>query len=441
MSIGSNNRISPKQGRLMKTNSISEDIFRVATQIIPGGVNSPVRAFKSVGLPPRFIARGCGSRIFDEDGNEFIDYVGSWGPLILGHAHPEVLESLQDAMSRGTSFGAPTKLEVELAQLIIELVPSIEMVRMVNSGTESTMTAIRLARGYTGRDRIIKFAGCYHGHSDGLLARAGSGAATLGVPDSMGVPKSVVEQTLVLPYNDLEAVIAYVQEHPNQLAAVIVEPVAGNMGVVSPNSGFLEGLRDLCTKDGALLIFDEVMTGFRVALGGAQELYGINPDITCLGKIIGGGLPSAALGGPRHIMEYLAPVGGVYQAGTLSGNPLAVAAGLATLKILRRDNPYKELERKSALLAGGVKEVLGAIGVPHTLNRVGSMLSVFFHPGPVSGYEEALMTDKDAFRRLFGRMIANGIYLAPSPFEAWFLGTAHSDNDIALTLDAMTRSL
>lgn len=441
MSIESNNTMSTKQRRSMKTNSTSENIFRAATQIIPGGVNSPVRAFKSVGLPPRFIARGCGSRIFDEDGNEFIDYVGSWGPLILGHAHPEVLEFVRDTMSRGTSFGAPTKLEVELAKLITELVPSIEMVRLVNSGTESTMTAIRLARGYTGRDRIIKFAGCYHGHSDGLLARAGSGAATLGVPDSMGVPNSVVEQTLVLPYNDLEAVAAHVQEHPNELAAVIVEPVAGNMGVVLPNDGFLEGLRDLCTMDGALLIFDEVITGFRVALGGAQELYRVSPDITCLGKIIGGGLPSAALGGPKHIMEHLAPVGGVYQAGTLSGNPLAVAAGIATLRILLRDDPYPELERKSARLADGIKDLFNAKGVPPTLNRVGSMLSVFFHPGPINSYEDALMADKDAFRKFFGRMIENGIYLAPSPFEAWFLGAAHSDNDIALTLDAIRRSL
>lgn len=425
----------------MKTSSTSEEIFRTATQIIPGGVNSPVRAFKSVGLPPRFITRGCGSRIFDEDGNEFIDYVGSWGPLILGHAHPEVLEAVRNVMSQGTSFGAPTRLEVELAQIIVELVPSIEMVRLVSSGTESTMTAIRLARGYTGRSKIIKFAGCYHGHSDGLLARAGSGAATLGVPDSMGVPTSVVEQTLVFPYNDLEAVRAYVYEHPNQLAAVIVEPVAGNMGVVPPNSGFLEGLRELCAKDGALLIFDEVMTGFRVALGGAQELYDIQPDLTCLGKIVGGGLPLAALGAPKKIMEFLAPVGGVYQAGTLSGNPLAVAAGLATLKILRRDNPYAELERRSAILAGGIRGVLERMGISHTLNRVGSMLSVFFHPGPVRNYEEALMANKDAFKRLFGKMIDNGIYLAPSPFEAWFVGTAHSEGDIALTIDAMRKSL
>lgn len=425
----------------MKTSSTSEEIFRRATQIIPGGVNSPVRAFKSVGLPPRFITRGCGSRIFDEDGNEFIDYVGSWGPLILGHAHPEVLEAVRNVMSQGTSFGAPTRLEVELAQIIVELVPSIEMVRLVSSGTESTMTAIRLARGYTGRSKIIKFAGCYHGHSDGLLARAGSGAATLGVPDSMGVPTSVVEQTLVFPYNDLEAVRAYVYEHPNQLAAVIVEPVAGNMGVVPPNSGFLEGLRELCAKDGALLIFDEVMTGFRVALGGAQELYDIQPDLTCLGKIVGGGLPLAALGAPKKIMEFLAPVGGVYQAGTLSGNPLAVAAGLATLKILRRDNPYAELERRSAILAGGIRGVLERMGISHTLNRVGSMLSVFFHPGPVRNYEEALMANKDAFKRLFGKMIDNGIYLAPSPFEAWFVGTAHSEGDIALTIDAMRKSL
>ncbi|MCX5861891.1 MAG: glutamate-1-semialdehyde 2,1-aminomutase [Deltaproteobacteria bacterium] len=425
----------------MKTNSISEDLFREATQIIPGGVNSPVRAFKSVGLPPRFITRGCGSRIFDEDGNEFIDYVGSWGPLILGHAHPEVLESVQRVMESGTSFGAPTRREVEMAKLITELVPSIEMVRLVNSGTEATMAAIRLARGYTGRDRVIKFSGCYHGHADSLLARAGSGAATLAVPDSMGVPPAVVEQTVVHQYNDLEGVRLHIEENPNRLAAVIVEPVAGNMGVVMPKQGFLEGLRQLCTRDGALLIFDEVMTGFRVGLGGAQELYGVKPDITCLGKIIGGGLPVGAIGGPRHIMEYMAPVGGVYQAGTLSGNPLAVAAGMTTLRILRRDNPYDELERKSSHLADGMKEILGEKGVPHVVNRVGSMLSVFFHAGPVTCFEEALKADKDLFSRFFARMIDNGVYVAPSAFEAWFVGTAHSIEDIDQTLDAVRKSL
>jgi glutamate-1-semialdehyde 2,1-aminomutase len=424
----------------MKISTISEDLFREAVEIIPGGVNSPVRAFKSVGLPPRFITSGAGCRIYDEDGNVFIDYVGSWGPLILGHAHPEVVESLKATLKNGTSFGAPTRGEVELARIITEMVPSIEMVRLVNSGTEATMSAIRLARGYTGRDRIIKFSGCYHGHSDSLLARAGSGAATFAVPDSMGVPGSVVEQTLVFHYNDLEAVRTQIQENPNRLAAIIVEPVAGNMGVVPPKAGFLQGLRDLCSRDGALLIFDEVMTGFRVAPGGAQELYKVKPDLTCLGKIIGGGLPAAAFGGPKHIMEYLAPVGGVYQAGTLSGNPLAVAAGLTTLRILQRDNPYNDLESKTARLANGIEEVFTNNGVPHTINWVGSMLSVFFHPGPVNCYEQALLADKESFRRFFGRMLDQGVYLAPSPFEAWFVGTAHSHEDIDMTLGAMRKS-
>lgn len=424
----------------MKISTISEDLFREAVEIIPGGVNSPVRAFKSVGLPPRFITSGSGCRIYDEDGNVFIDYVGSWGPLILGHAHPEVVESLKATLKNGTSFGAPTRGEVELARIITEMVPSIEMVRLVNSGTEATMSAIRLARGYTGRDRIIKFSGCYHGHSDSLLARAGSGAATFAVPDSMGVPGSVVEQTLVFHYNDLEAVRTQIQENPNRLAAIIVEPVAGNMGVVPPKAGFLQGLRDLCSRDGALLIFDEVMTGFRVAPGGAQELYNVKPDLTCLGKIIGGGLPAAAFGGPKHIMEYLAPVGGVYQAGTLSGNPLAVAAGLTTLRILQRDNPYNDLESKTARLAKGIQEVFINNGVPHTINRVGSMLSVFFHPGPVNCFEQALLADKESFRRFFGRMLDQGVYLAPSPFEAWFVCTAHSHEDIDMTLEAMRKS-
>ncbi|MEI7450897.1 MAG: glutamate-1-semialdehyde 2,1-aminomutase [Desulfomonile sp.] len=424
----------------MKISTISEDLFREAVEIIPGGVNSPVRAFKSVGLPPRFITSGSGCRIYDEDGNVFIDYVGSWGPLILGHAHPEVVESLKATLKKGTSFGAPTRGEVELARIITEMVPSIEMVRLVNSGTEATMSAIRLARGYTGRDRIIKFSGCYHGHSDSLLARAGSGAATFAVPDSMGVPGSVVEQTLVFHYNDLEAVRTQIQENPNRLAAIIVEPVAGNMGVVPPKAGFLQGLRDLCSRDGALLIFDEVMTGFRVAPGGAQELYNVKPDLTCLGKIIGGGLPASAFGGPKHIMEYLAPVGGVYQAGTLSGNPLAVAAGLTTLRILQRDNPYNDLESRTARLANGINEVFINNGVPHTINRVGSMLSVFFHPGPVNCYEQALLADRESFRRFFGRMLDQGVYFAPSPFEAWFVCTAHSHEDIDMTLEAMRKS-
>jgi glutamate-1-semialdehyde 2,1-aminomutase len=425
----------------MNNTKTSESLFHKAMEVIPGGVNSPVRAFRAVGLPPRMIRSGSRSRIVDEDGNEFIDYVGSWGPLILGHAHPEILEALTEAMRSGTSFGAPTRREWEMARTITEMVPSIEMVRLVNSGTEATMSAIRLARGATGRDLIVKFSGCYHGHSDGLLAKAGSGAATFAIPDSLGVPAGVVEQTLVFPFNDLNAITRYVEEHPRKIAAIIVEPVAGNMGVVPPREGFLQGLRDLCSRDGALLILDEVITGFRLGLGGAQERYGITPDLTCLGKIIGGGLPLAAFGGQRRVMEQLAPVGGVYQAGTLSGNPLAVAAGLTTLKILRRDNPYAELERKSAHLAHGLDRILGEKGIPHTINRVGSMFSVFFHPGPVTCYEEALASDRQAFVNFFGKMLERGVYLAPSPFEAWFVGTAHQDGDIERTLEAAAASV
>lgn len=377
----------------------------------------------------------------DEDGNEFIEYVGSWGPLILGHAHPEVLDALESTMRKGTSFGAPTQREIEMARTIADMVPSIEMVRLVNSGTEATMSAIRLARGVTGRDLIVKFSGCYHGHSDSLLAKAGSGAATFAVPDSQGVPAGVVQQTVVVPFNDLEAVRATMEANPQGVAAVIVEPIAGNMGVVPPAEGFLQGLRDLCTQYGALLIFDEVMTGFRVAPGGAQELYGIRPDLTCLGKIIGGGLPVAAFGGSRSLMEHLAPVGGVYQAGTLSGNPLAVAAGLTTLKILQRDNPYPDLEHTSARLADGLHEIFSEKGIPHTINRVGSMLSVFFHEQPVTCYEDASMADRDSFVAFFGRMLENGVYLAPSPFEAWFVSTAHGDDAIETTLVAARKSL
>ncbi len=425
----------------MSDTTNSEKLLRDAMKLIPGGVNSPVRAFKAVGLPPRFIRSGKGCRIIDEDGNEFIDYVGSWGPLILGHAHPEILEALQRTMKDGTSFGAPTKREVELAELIAEMVPSVEMVRLVNSGTEATMSAIRLARGSTGRDLIVKFSGCYHGHNDGLLARAGSGAATFAIPDSLGVPASVVEKTLIFPFNDLEAVNSYLQKNGDQVAAVILEPVAGNMGVVPPAAGFLEGLRELCTQYGSLLIFDEVISGFRVAIGGAQELYGVKPDLTCLGKIIGGGLPLAAFGGPRSIMEKLAPAGGVYQAGTLSGNPLAVTAGLTTLQILRRDDPYAELERKSSTLVKGIGRAFREKGIAHAINRVGSMFSVFFHPGPVCSYEDALQSDRVAFTKFFGNMLDEGIYLAPSPFESWFLSKSHGDAEIEETVTAVRRSL
>lgn len=425
----------------MTTNAKSQALFEEAKKVIPGGVNSPVRAFKSVGLPPRFIDSGTGSKIVDVDGNEFIDYVGSWGPLILGHAHPEVMEALAQATKHGTSFGAPTLRELEMARQITEMVPTVEMVRLVNSGTEAVMSAIRLARGYTGRDKIIKFTGCYHGHSDGLLARAGSGAATLAIPDSLGVPGSVVQQTVVAQYNNLDAASLLMDQNSETIAAVVVEPVAGNMGVVPPAEGFLTGLRDLCSKHGALLIFDEVITGFRVAPGGAQERFGIEPDLTCLGKIIGGGLPVGAFGGSRSLMACMAPEGGVYQAGTLSGNPLAVAAGLTALRILQRDNPYPELERKSAMLAEGIDDILERKGIAHTVNRVGSMLSVFFREGPVTCYEDALEADREGFSNFFGRMIDQGIYLAPSAFEAWFVNTAHTTEDIAKTLDAVQQSV
>lgn len=420
----------------MSKNEISKSLFQEAQKTIPGGVNSPVRAFKSVGLSPRFINSGKGARIRDEDGNEFIDYVGSWGPLILGHANDEILDAVSAAMVNGTSFGAPTKREIEMAQTIVDLVPSVEMVRMVSSGTEATMSAIRLARGYTGKEKIIKFSGCYHGHADGLLAKAGSGAATFSLPDSLGVARSVVEQTIVVPYNNIDKVREIFASEADQIAAIIVEPVAGNMGVVPPKPGFLQGLRDVCTEHKALLIFDEVITGFRVALGGAQQLYGINPDLTCLGKIIGGGLPAAAFGGSRKIMEHLAPVGGVYQAGTLSGNPLALAAGLATLRILSRDNPYPKLEKRAAALEKGLAEIFVGKGIAFTINRVGSMMSVFFHPGPVDSYEQALESDRDFFNRFFAGMLEKGIYLAPSAFEAWFVGAAHTDEDIEITLKA-----
>ncbi len=426
---------------MTRSNSISEELYARAIKRIPGGVNSPVRAFRSVGLKPRFIKSGKGCKIVDEDGNTYIDYVCSWGPLILGHAHPEILEALASTMSEGTSFGAPTRREVEMAELIADLVPSIEMVRLVSSGTEATMSAIRLARGYTAREKIIKFSGCYHGHSDALLAKAGSGVATFSIPDSLGAPKALVEQTIVLPYNDMESARKCFELLPNDIAAVIVEPVAGNMGVVVPKIGFLEGLRKLCSGYGSLLIFDEVISGFRVAIGGAQELYGVHPDLTCLGKIIGGGLPVGAFGGPRDIMEFLAPVGGVYQAGTLSGNPLAVAAGLTTLKILKRDNPYPLLEQRSEQLAKGLERIFSEKGEKHIINRVGSLLSIFFGIDSVSNYEEAMNANKSKFTAFFSKMLDQGIYPAPSAFEAWFLSVAHADSDIDYTLECAEKSV
>jgi glutamate-1-semialdehyde 2,1-aminomutase len=410
--------------------------FSEAKKVMPGGVNSPVRAFRSVGGNPVYFERGQGSRVWDIDGNEYIDYVGSWGPLILGHAHPAVVEAVKMMAEKGTSFGAPTEIETEMAKKVCEIVPSVEMVRMVNSGTEATMSALRLARGYTGRDMIMKFVGCYHGHADSLLIKAGSGVATLGLPDSPGVPHRTASNTITVPFNDLEAVEEAFRQYGDQMAAVIVEPVAGNMGVVPPLPGFLEGLRDITEKHGTLLIFDEVMTGFRVDYHCAQGLYGITPDLTTLGKVIGGGLPVGAYGGRREIMEMVAPIGPVYQAGTLSGNPLAMAAGLTTLNELGKPGVYEELERKSARLEEGILANARKVGIPLTINRVGSMVCLFFTDKQVTNYEEATSQNLGHFNRYFAAMLEQGIYIAPSAYEAMFVSTAHSDEDIERTLEA-----
>jgi glutamate-1-semialdehyde 2,1-aminomutase len=414
----------------------SERLYRQAEQIIPGGVNSPVRSCRAVGTHPLFIARGLGSKIFDVDGNTYIDYVGSWGPLILGHAHPEVVEAIKNAAELGTSFGIPTTLEVELAQMITKLVPSMKMVRMVNSGTEATMSAIRLARGYTGRSKIIKFDGCYHGHADTLLVKAGSGAATLGIPGSAGVPADFVQHTLSLRFNDLDQIAAVMQAQGKEVAAIILEPVAGNMGVVPPKPGFLEGLRHWCNETGTLLIFDEVMTGFRLALGGAQELYGVQPDLTCLGKVIGGGLPVGAYGGRRDIMSQVAPLGEVYQAGTLSGNPLAVTAGLTTLRLLNKPGVYDELEERSSYLFNEMSRLAAKHKVVSTTNRVGSMGCLFFTEQRVVDFDSAQTADTQKFAHMFCAMLERGVYLAPSQFEAAFVSLAHDQEDIDKTLAA-----
>jgi len=408
----------------------SESLFDAARRVMPGGVNSPVRAFAGVGGTPVFVARGEGARVVDADGRSYIDFLGSWGPLILGHAAPAVVEALSEAVRRGTSYGAPTALEVEMAERIARAVPSMEMVRLVSSGTEAAMSAIRLARGATGRDVIVKFDGCYHGHADSLLVKAGSGGATFGVPDSAGVPAALAALTVAVPFNDLDAVRGAFAAHPAEVAAVLVEPVAGNMGVVPPAPGFLEGLRALCTRHGALLIFDEVITGFRVALGGAQARYGVRPDLTCLGKIIGGGLPVGAYGGSASIMGRVAPLGPVYQAGTLSGNPLAVTAGLAALTALDRSGVYERLERLGALLEAGIAGAARAAGVPVTVNRVGSMLTTFFTAGPVTDYASARTADTKRYARFFHAMLERGVYLAPSQFEAAFVSLAHTEEDI-----------
>jgi glutamate-1-semialdehyde 2,1-aminomutase len=419
----------------------SQDLFTAAKNVTPGGVNSPVRAFKSVGGDPLFISSAKGSSLVDADGNSYIDYVGSWGPMIVGHAHEEVLEAIFEAARLGTSFGAPTERETELAQMVLTAVPSIDKVRMVNSGTEATMSAIRVARGSTGRDRIIKFNGCYHGHADGLLVKAGSGALTLGVPDSPGVPADYAKNTLIAEYNDLESVAALFEQHPGEIAAIIVEPVPGNMGVMIPADQFLQGLRDITEREGALLIFDEVMSGFRVAFGGAQELYGITPDLTALGKVIGGGLPVGAYGGKAEYMSQVAPEGPIYQAGTLSGNPLAMAAGIATLSILMRPGTYEALEKSTASLANGLAAVNDRLGAELAFNRVGSMFTTFFTPGPVTNFDGAKASDTARFGDYFRAMLEEGVYLAPSQFEAAFMSLAHSEEDIEATVNAHERAL
>ena len=408
----------------------SERLFAQAQQYIPGGVNSPVRSFRAVEGTPPFIARGQGSRVWDVDGNEYIDFLGSWGPLALGHAHPAVVNAVKEAAEGGTSFGAPVEKEVELARMICEALPSVESVRLVNSGTEACMSALRLARAFTGRNKIVKFSGCYHGHADGLLVRAGSGALTHGVPTSAGVPPSYAEETLLADFNDAGSVGQLFEAYPEDIAGVIVEPVAGNMGVVLPGEGFLAELRRLTADHGAMLIFDEVITGFRLAYGGAQTVFGITPDITTLGKIIGGGLPVGAYGGRRDIMETVAPLGPMYQAGTLSGNPLAVSAGVVTLTELQRSGTYEQLEAMAARLEDGLTRVFGAAEVPATVNRIGSMLTGFFNPGPVNTLAQVEQSDTASYGRYFHGMLERGVYLAPSQFEAGFVSLAHTEDDI-----------
>ncbi len=408
----------------------SEELFRKAVQLMPGGVNSPVRAFRAVGGAPVFIASGQGARVRDVDGNEYLDFVLSWGPLILGHCQPEVMDALAEVLKTGTSFGASTPGEVALAEEIVKAFPSIERVRLVNSGTEATLSALRLARAATGRDKILKFEGCYHGHSDSLLVKAGSGVETLGLPDSPGVPRALAELTITIPYNDFETLERAFDTHRNQLAAALVEPVAGNMGVVPPKDGFLERLRALTEEQGTVLIFDEVITGFRVAYGGAQQLYGVRPDLTTLGKVIGGGLPVGAYGGKASLMDLVAPSGPVYQAGTLSGNPLAVAAGLKTLEVLRRPGTYERLEALGKRLAEGIGTQAKQAGIPLVVNRIGSMMTAFFSRNPVTDYASAKMSDTGMFARFFSVLLDKGVYFPPSQFEAFFVSTAHTEEDI-----------
>jgi glutamate-1-semialdehyde 2,1-aminomutase len=419
----------------------SNRLYRKACEIIPGGVNSPVRAFRAVGGNPIFIDRAKGSRIYDVDGNAYIDYVLSWGPLILGHSHPNVVNALNKAAEKGTSYGAPTPLEIKLAESVLKVYPSMDKVRMVNSGTEATMSAIRVARGFTGRDKIIKFEGCYHGHADGLLVKAGSGATTFGVPDSPGVPKSYAKNTITLPFNDTAALQSVIKKEWKSIACVIIEPVVGNIGCVLPRPGFLESLRKLTKKFGIVLIFDEVMTGFRVAFGGAQAYYGIKPDMTCLGKVIGGGLPVGAYGGKKEIMSMVSPEGPVYQAGTLSGNPLAMTAGIETLRILSKENTYSKLENTGALLEEGLADAARKAGVKTRFYRAGTMFCTYFTNTDVIDYKTAKTSDTARFSRFFSAMIKRGIYIAPSQFEAGFISLAHTEKDIEETVKAAYESL
>ncbi len=422
-------------------NARSTELFDKAKMLIPGGVNSPVRAFGSVGSTPFFVRKASGSKVWDEDGNRYIDYVASWGPMILGHAHPTVVDAIRTAAKRGTSYGAPTAAEVEMAAAITRAFPSMDRVRMVSSGTEATMSAIRLARGTTGREKILKFEGCYHGHADSLLVKAGSGVATLGIPGSPGIPKGLAELTVTVPFNDLAAAKAAVKKHGKEMACAIVEPAAGNMGLVLPAPGFLEGLRELTAAAGIVLIFDEVISGFRLRFGGFQDLAGVRPDLTCLGKIIGGGLPVGAFGGRREIMESLAPAGPVYQAGTLSGNPLAMAAGLATLGVLENDSDYRDLDRKTRRLCDGMMKLFRKKGIAVTLARRGSMFTVFFTDGDVTDFASALRCDTGLFARYFNAMLRRGVSLPPSQFETAFVSFAHGPEDIDRTLEACEKSL
>jgi len=425
-----------ERGNTMRSYSKSITAFKEAKTLMPGGVNSPVRAFKSVNMDPIFMERGNGSKIYDIDGNEYIDYVLSWGPLILGHANEQVVEAIKKVAEFGTSFGAPTLVETKLAKLVRDRVPSIEVVRMVSSGTEATMSALRLARGFTGRNKILKFEGCYHGHGDSLLIKAGSGVATLGLPDSPGVPEGVAKNTITVPYNDLDSVRLAFRQFGEDIAAIIVEPVAGNMGVVPPQSGFLEGLREITTDHGSLLIFDEVMTGFRVGFNCAQGYFGVTPDLTCLGKVIGGGLPVGAYGGSAELMEQIAPSGPIYQAGTLSGNPLAMTAGLETLSQLTPE-VYEEFERKAEMLEKGIMAAAEKYDIPHTVNRVGSMVGFFFTNTTVTNYEKAKTSNLEYFSKYYREMANQGVFLPPSQFEGMFLSTEHSDGDIEKTIQAI----